>query len=326
MITPRLSIADHGILAAANLWLILRHPRNALRFWREGHGAPLFATPRGHNALMQWRKYLDHNPLFVTLTDKLAAKDWARARGVNSALVVWRGQRPEDIPAELIDARHVIKTNHGWGSNTFPGREPMSRDALNTRVNRQLRHRYGTYGQWAYDQIAPKVFVEEMLVASPLWEMTFRCCDGRIASFNLACEKKTERDANSYFSADDARLPRPRGVEDRPELPADFVLPHFIAEAKAIAMRLSQGIDHVRVDLSWDGDRILLGELTCYSAAGFGTEERVGIGALIEPLWLDSLPLSWLLSAPHRGPLSLYARAFRKWLALRRAALNPMQF
>ncbi|RAZ88439.1 hypothetical protein DPM33_23190 [Mesorhizobium hawassense] len=36
--------------------------------------APNPAAPTRHDESMLWRKIGDHNPLFVTLTDKLAAK------------------------------------------------------------------------------------------------------------------------------------------------------------------------------------------------------------------------------------------------------------
>ncbi|RYE08147.1 MAG: hypothetical protein EOP22_14830 [Hyphomicrobiales bacterium] len=315
MTDSRLTIADQAILGAANFCLIVRHPRLTERFWRYRQGVPLFATPRNHSQLVHWRKFLDHNPLFVTLTDKLAVKDWARARGVESPRVVWRGKRGEDIPDELLTAAHVVKMNHGWNANIFPGRETLPREVLNSRVNAWLSRRWGYSRQWAYRHIEPEVFVEEMVEAHPLWEMTFRCHDGIIASWYISREQKTPREQNAFFDAEDRRLPDPVGWGEDENLPRDFVIPDFVAEAKDAARRLSVGLDYVRVDLIWDGQHVLLSEMTMYPGAGFGAEARARIAPLIEPLWREKLHLSWFLSTPQPWPKSLYANSLKKWLA-----------
>ncbi|RVD68459.1 MAG: hypothetical protein E5V62_13845 [Mesorhizobium sp.] len=78
------SAALHGsarrrlVLAAARLLLTLRHPALVFRFIRKLGHLPNPAAPRSHHELMLWRKIVDRDPLFVTLTDKLAAKDYIR--------------------------------------------------------------------------------------------------------------------------------------------------------------------------------------------------------------------------------------------------------
>ncbi|TIL70599.1 MAG: hypothetical protein E5Y89_22605, partial [Mesorhizobium sp.] len=78
------SAALHGsarrrlVLAAARLLLTLRHPALVFRFIRKLGYLPNPAAPRSHHELMLWRKIVDRDPLFVTLTDKLAAKDYIR--------------------------------------------------------------------------------------------------------------------------------------------------------------------------------------------------------------------------------------------------------
>ncbi len=320
MVTPpRLTFGDRAVLAAANVWLLIRHPLVAARFLFRGHGAPWFATPRSHGQLVQWRKLVDHNPLFVVLIDKLAVKEWAKARGVDAPAVAWRGKRPEDIPAELLTAEHVIKTNHGTGTNFFPDRESLSREALNARLRTQLARRYGTYGQWAYDQTVPEVFVEKRIAGGPLWEVTVRCCDGHIASWYIARDQKTPREQNGFFDGADNRLPDPIGWPEGENLPRDFVPPDFIAEAKAVASRLGAGLDYARFDLLWDGKRVLFGEATLYPGSGFGAEVAAGIAPLIERAWLETLDRSWFLSTAQPWPRSIYAGAVRRWLAVRRA-------
>lgn len=66
------------VLAMARLLITLRHPILVGRFARKMGYFPNPAAPVRYNECMLWRRLIDHNPLFVTLSDKLAAKDYIR--------------------------------------------------------------------------------------------------------------------------------------------------------------------------------------------------------------------------------------------------------
>jgi hypothetical protein len=66
---------------------------------------------------MLWRKIVDHNQIFVDLSDKLAAKQIAKARCPELAVaqVLWTGTDPQSLPANLVAGDVAVKTNHGSG-------------------------------------------------------------------------------------------------------------------------------------------------------------------------------------------------------------------
>lgn len=313
------SRADEWILRTADAWVRLTN-RRLVRACRHQFGhVPDFARPRGHDALMQWRKHFDHNPLFVTFCDKPAARAWARQRipELATAEIVWQGARLEDLPEQALGDDCVLKVNAGTGANYFPGRGRWDAETLRHQFGRWLRSPACGPGEWAYHQV-PLRLVVERLIAPPgeLIDLNLRCQDGEISSAFVGVNWKTPDAVGCYLTRD-----------GQPFSPADSALverllrPGIFAQASRLARQLSHGIDHVRVDFHIRGETLFLGELTVYSSSGFGEEERVGVGALIERSWLAAIEKSWFLATPQPWPMSLYQGAFRRWVVERRREL-----
>lgn len=320
----RLSLADRFVLAAANLWVWLRHPALSLSFWWRRRRLPVFATPRGVSELVQWRKVFDRNPAFPLLADKLGVKDWARTQipSIAAAEVLWTGTRAADLPAELLRPDVVIKTNHGTSTNYFPGRRNLPRPELDALLDGWLRRRFDTELQWAYGLIPPRLVVERLVGAGrPLVEMTFRCSAGAVATAFVAAEQKTPNERNAYFTGSGERLPPKRGTKPEKQLPADFVLPDSFWQARDVAMVLSRDFDFVRVDLMVDEGRIYICEMTFYPGSGFSDEVATHTAPYIERGWIAALERAWFLATPQPWPASRYATALRRWRLVRAAEL-----
>ena len=315
---------DRLVFNLTNVWLLLRHPRVSERFWRYIHRPPFFATPRGHGEMVHWRKFVDHNPLFIELTDKLRAKQWAvrTVPALRVAKVVWQGTRPEDVPDAFLVPGYVIKTNHASGYNYFPHREKWDRARFNAYFAERLARPYWQQAQWAYLFVTPQIYVEELVGnGEGLWEMTFRSHNGVVSAYYVATNQKTPLEQGALFSGDDRRMPPVIGWQASEHFPDDFVLPAFVETAKQAAARLSIGIDYARMDLMSDGTDIFFCEATIYPQSGFGVEERAHIAGLVERAWLEAIDVSWFLTTPQSWPMSLYANAFRRWVARRRQEL-----
>ncbi len=314
-------LTDAAVLCAANLYAGLRNPKNSVRYVLRKRRLPLFATPRGHSALVQWRKLFDHNPQFMLFCDKLKAKQWAIEHDPSVAVAetVWSGGGPEDIPGALLQPRYVIKANHGWGFNYFPHREPLPRREIERRAAGWLARPFRYAGQWGDARVERRLYVERLVGdGEPIWEATFRCHDGVVSAYYVAFEQKTPRERGAFFDADGRRLPAVTGMAESEQFPSDFLPPPFVSEAKVHAARLSRGIDYVRIDFMFDGEKIYFCEFTVYPGSGYSIEQRAHIAPLIERAWLESLPKSWFLSTAQRWPRSIYAAAFLRWLERRR--------
>lgn len=315
-------LRDEAIFALTNASVWFGSPSFALLCAIRLGRIPDFARPRGNNELVQWRKHFDRNPLFVTFCDKLAAREWARQRvpELRSAEIMWVGTDPEHMPPEFLTDGYVVKSTSGSGRNYYPGRMSWTDEQRRRRLGRWLRPA-GRLGEWGYSQVTPRLFVER-LIGSPerIVDLTFRCHDGGISLAFNATRWKSDEAAATYLDANGQRIHRP--VEGARQLTEDVLAPEVLARAADFARRLSSGIDYLRVDFIVDGDAIYLGELTVYSASGFGDEERVGVGPGIERAWLAAIGKSWFLSKPQQEFLARYAEAFRRWVPERLAELG----
>ena len=122
------------------------------------------AAPESYHELVLWRKIFDRNPLFVTLTDKLAAKAHISSACPELALprTLWSGRDAIDIPLNLLAGDVVVKTNHGCAMNiSVAGGDPnrgfiVAKDAAEL-AEKTLRSSRWRMGHWP---VVPTVFVE----------------------------------------------------------------------------------------------------------------------------------------------------------------------
>ncbi len=316
------SRADEWIMRAANAWIRLTN-RRLVRACRRHFGyVPDIARPRGHDALMQWRKVFDHNPLFTVFCDKLAARDWARQRlpELDTAEILWTGKRLADLPDGLLTDDCVLKVNTGSGSNYFPGRQRWTAGRIRRRFRRWMRKPNCGPGEWAYATVERRLLVER-LIGPPdkVLDLIIRGQDGELSYAFLGINWKSRDARGCYLSLDGQ--PMDFVPAENARLARQLLRPDHFARATEIARQLSRGIDHVRVDFHICGDLMVLGEMTVYSSSGLGDEERDGVGVLTERAWIKAIDKSWFLSTPQPWPMSLYQGAFRRWVAHRRHEL-----
>lgn len=309
-----LSRMDRLVLSVARLWLTLRHPALVVRFFMKLGYLPNPAAPVRYHELLLWRKILDRNPLFVTLTDKLAAKAHIREAcpGIPIPKTLWRGRDATDIPPGLLAGAVVVKTNHGCAMNIFVADGDPSRGIIIAKTRHWLRKRYGRRnGEWAYWPIVPTVFVEERLALSGAriaTDIKVHVCGGVVT--HAWVEDKAagrsllfDRDANP-LPGRDPDYPR----EDQ-AVPVNTQLLDYVRQAVSIAPAIAGNLDYIRVDFLVTDLCLYAGEIVVYPGAGYGTTTNPAFAGEIERLW--RLDQSAFLRRPHKGAVRLYADALR---------------
>jgi len=152
------------LFAEANAALYAKSIRLVGRYWRKFGRLPNIAVPRRYSERMLWRKVVDHNPLFVCFSDKLAAKEYVRQRCPDLPIprTLWIGGDADAIPEALLRGDVFVKASHGCNFNLRLRGGPCDRDDLRRRTRRWLRSCFGRKdGQWAYSGVTPRLFVEE---------------------------------------------------------------------------------------------------------------------------------------------------------------------
>lgn len=232
--------------------------------------------------LVRLRMDRDRHPLLPVLADKLRVKDWARARGVATAPVVWEGRQGQPIPWDDLPPSCYVKTNHGSGWNLRfhdgtitlfqDGKVPQSQRRVLTRSGAQALvdswlRRHFSLREWAYKPIPRRVFVEAPWVdrtADELQDYRFYVFAGQVKAANLGSPTLRQRSQVAAWYADG----RPWVLTQGRELLVERPLPSNWDALKQTAETLSAGLDFVRVDLYDTTEGIVLGEMTLYPEAG----------------------------------------------------------
>lgn len=304
-----------------DILLYATHPRMIHRFVRELGYLPRIASPSTYHEKMLWRMIFDHNPLFVTLSDKLGARARFSAKCPEVRLpgILWQGSCPEELPLRFLNENVVIKANHGCGYNWFAPRQPPDADRFRRKLRRWLRRDYSRkLGEWAYSEISRQLFVEELVDADrpdDMIELKIHVFHGRVFYTVVYMHEKSPRSLSAIFDVTGKRLSVTNSVVAKDPgraLPADFELPACYRDAMDAAVRVAGELDYVRVDFMISGERLYGGEITVYPSAGLMTNSCAESMAALGDAW--DIRRSWLLSASHKGWRRHYARYLRKTL------------
>ena len=261
---------------------------------------------------MLWRKVFDRNPLFVTATDKLAAKDYVRERApeLPQPAVLWIGSSAADIPDMVLAGPAMVKASNGSGANyRVEGGKPDRQT-----IARSTRHLLRPGGhrrreEWAYWPIAGRLFAEELL---PLGggdlptDLKAYVASGRVCNV-WATDKLFGRSLT--LSPDGTPLPGRDELnpDEAAALPWSEHLAELVREAARLAPVLGEAFDMVRVDFLVTPEGLHAGELTIYSSGGYDVWFNPAIPAEIGEVW--DLRDSWFLRQRHRGLRRRYAEA-----------------
>jgi hypothetical protein len=312
-------VKDAALFALWRLAAALRHPALHRRFLRRMGRRPEAALPVRHGDRIFWRKLFDRDPRFVTLSDKLAVRGfWAEhAPAVALPRLLWVGERAEDIPRDLLRPGVVLKATHGSGWNLFCGDPPPSHAEAVALAGRWLADRWGErHGEWAYAEVPPRLIAEEMIApprGEALFDVKVHAGGGRVGVVQLQTGTGREGAAGELCDAEGRRLGC--RFSHLAPLPPGVAPPPGFARAVAIAARLSDAFDNMRVDFLVHGEAVLAGEVTVFPNAGYRDVPWQPAESLVRAAW--DFRRSWFLreGAARGGRLAqAYAAALARAL------------
>ena len=232
---------------------------------------PNLKNPSTFNEKIAYKILHDRRPILTRLQDKLQARDYVAER--IGAKYLTELYQVCDVPCEIgwlrLPQRFVIKMNHGSGMNIFVA--DKSRINLGSVVSRLDRWRatnfYHNWLEWAYRDIRPTIFIEEMLTeetGAMAVDWKFFTFDGRAEFLQVDVDRFTQQKRNVY----DRRLNRLPFRGNHPNSPTDPKFPDNIDAMFSLADKLGSGLDFVRIDMYNVDGRIVFGEFTNYPGAG----------------------------------------------------------
>jgi hypothetical protein len=247
----------------AKIWFFYR-----CRYW------PNTRNPTSFNEKVLHRKLFLRDPLYITLVDKLAVRDFVKSKvGFNVLTDVYQVVTdPRDINMSLLPSHFVLKSNHGSGQVMIVrNKSQFNIEEACETLSSWLSKDYGqaAYKQeWAYGQVKPKLYCEELLGDGQNQppDYKFYVYHGKVHFLQIEKNRFTPFHTRTILSRSGEILPVTRG------LPFDelAVKPEGLDALISVAEAIGTGLDFARVDLYQIGSRIVFGEITLYPGSGTG--------------------------------------------------------
>lgn len=243
-------------------------------YLRRFHSLPNLNQPSTFNEKIQYRKIHDRNPLLTIAADKILSKDYISNLNINIYIPqnIWVGCCDDDI--DLLDfsslpENYVFKANHTSQTiRIIKNGKHLSRNEMKQLASNWLSHNQSkTLGEWAYENIPRRIFIEEYLDFSGRSpdDYKFFVYHGKVIYIQLDTDRFTSHRRN-MFDRDWNSLNLEYSHPQKKPIPEK---PHFLHSMIELSEKIGENFDFIRVDLYFYKNKITFGELTVYPGAGF---------------------------------------------------------
>ena len=230
-------------------------------------------NPKTYNEKLNWLKLHDRNPLYTTLVDKYAAKEYvARIIGngyIIPTLGVW--DTFDDIDFDKLPNQFVLKCTHdSEGLVIVQDKNKLDKDAAKKKIEAALRQNFYYIGrEWPYKNVKPRIIAEQYMedhVDGELRDYKFFCFNGEPKAMFIASDRASDHVKFDYF---DMQFNHLDIKQKYPHAQKTLRKPVTFEEMIEFSKILSKGYLHVRVDFYEVDGHLYFGELTFYHFSGF---------------------------------------------------------
>lgn len=231
-------------------------------------------NPTTFREKLQWLKLHDHNPIYHTMVDKYAVKEYISsvlgAEYVIPLLGVW--DKASDIEWDKLPNQFVLKATHaGGGGAVFICKDKNSFDKENVCKRLQVFldkiDLYQRNLEWAYKGVPHRIIAEQYM----------EDFNGQLNDYKILCFKGEPQivivDADRYIKHKRNFYDKNWNIipieSDCESIGESVEKPENLDDMLDVARKLSKGISFVRVDLYNVKGKIYFGEMTFYPWGGF---------------------------------------------------------
>ncbi len=231
--------------------------------------------PKTLNEKLQWLKLYDRNPLYTTMVDKVAAKEYVAAKigweHIIPTLGVW--EHPSQIAWDALPERFVLKCNHnsGLGMQICKDKSALDVQEVSQALEEGLKQDYyRTNREWPYKNVPRKILAERFMDndGQELADYKVHCFNG-VPQLILVCQDRFSAKGltEDFFSAGWEHLPVRRPKHPNASVPPPC--PEQLEEMLAFAQQLAKDVPFLRVDFYIIAKTVYFSELTFFPASGF---------------------------------------------------------
>ncbi|MBE6789486.1 MAG: glycosyl transferase [Ruminococcaceae bacterium] len=230
--------------------------------------------PQTYSEKLQWLKLYDRNPLYTTMVDKAAVKDYVAEKigeqHIIKTLGVW--DRFDDIDFDALPEQFVLKCTHDSGGLVVcKDKKQLNKFIAKIKINWGLKTNfYRQSREWPYKDVKPRILAEEYMEDSKTEELRdykFFAFDGEVKAMFIASERnnKDTETRFDFFDREFNHLPFTNGHPNAGVFPKK---PEKFEEMMALAEKLSVGIPQARIDFYEVDGRVYFGEITFFHWGG----------------------------------------------------------
>ena len=240
-------------------------------------GKPLdLNKPQTFTEKMQWLKLYDSTPLKSRLADKYLVRRWVADKIGEQYLIPLLGVWNEfdDIDFDELPNQFVLKCNHGSGMNIIVrDKKTFDKQKAREKINAWLAVDYGA-GQpmeLHYTRINRKIIAEKFIenISNGVIDYKFHCFNGTPKFIQVIGDRDFSRHTRYQKFCDLNYNDIGPMFEDYPHFPYDVPKPKEFKKMKRFAELLSSDFSYVRVDFYEVDGKLLFGEMTFTSDAGY---------------------------------------------------------
>lgn len=233
-----------------------------------------FSNPLLFNEKLQLKKLHDRDEILPIAADKIKSKEFVKQIADNLYIpkTIWQASTVvdiDDLNLNQLPSNYVFKANHTSQTiEIIKNENHLPKERMKSLANKWLKHdQASSLGEWAYQNIPPKVFIEEFLDfdGKEPDDYKFFVYHGKVHFIQLDSDRFTNHKRN-MFDASWNELDFDFSSFRKKPTPRQ---PKFLSSMIDIAEKIGDKFDFVRVDLYWYNNMVTFGELTIYPGAGF---------------------------------------------------------
>lgn len=244
------------------------------KYWYKMHRELHLEEPVSFSEKLQWLKLYDRKPIYTTMVDKYAAKQYVSdclgEQHIIPTLGVWDSF--DEIDFDTLPDRFVLKCTHDSGGLVIvKDKSKIDRESARKKIESSLKRNYFWQGrEWPYKDVKPRILAEAFMEnknGEPLRDYKFYCFNGEPGFLYISEGLENHATASiSFVNLDWTFAPYERSdykpFQTLPPKPERF------ADMLRIAKTLSKGTDFLRVDLYQINGEIYFSELTFSPCGG----------------------------------------------------------
>lgn len=266
-----------------------------IKYYKENGTKLDLSQPKTFSEKLQWLKLYDRKPLYTTLVDKYAVKQYVGKIIGEEYIIPTYGiwENFDDIDFSTLPKQFVLKCTHDSGSIVIC-KDKESFDFYNAKrilCKAMKRNYYWSGREWPYKNVKPQIIAEKFMSNysdNDLTDYKIFCFNGQ-AKYCQVIANRHSNETIDFYDEDWIKLPfigLTQYTQKVQHSQSVQCAPHNYRQMLHFASILSDNIPFARIDFYEIEGKLYFGEITFFPTGGTGhfepDEWNYTIGDLIE--------------------------------------------